>query len=90
MATSLRLSAAVREQLHAAMVEESALVQALRQARGERVPGQDEVVRTRCALPARRPLDPEFVQMVEVDVLLRRTGDAWEVVEVQGLELPEP
>lgn len=89
MATSLRLAATVREQLQSALVDEGALVQALRHARGERVPGGEGLVRYRCPLPVRLPLDPEFVQVVEVDVLLRQIGDAWEVVEVRGLELPE-
>jgi hypothetical protein len=90
MSIALRFAPEVRDLLRAALVDEGTLVQALRKARGERRPGDDGMVRYRCQMPVRRPLDPEFVQLVQVEVLVRTDGEAWEVVAVKGLEIPEP
>ena len=85
MATPLHIAPAVREQLRAALVEDASLLESLRGARGERLPGPEGMFLYHLSLPAPRPLDPEFVQMLAVEAVLRPQGEGWEVVELRGL-----
>ena len=86
MSLQLTLPQRVREQLSAALLDESDLVEFLRQAPREPVAGQPGREHCRGVLPVRRALDPETSQLVEVDVVLERRGDGWEVIALDGLD----
>ena len=76
----------IREQLAAVLLDEADLVEFLRQARREPVSGQPDREHCRGMLPVRRALDPETSRLIEVDVILERRGDGWEVAALDGLE----
>ena len=61
-------------------------IQTKRHAKPESDPGQPGFARCQGVLPVRRALDPETSQLRQVSVLLRDTGDGWEVIALDGLE----
>lgn len=75
----------VREQLRVAMLEEAALVTAIRQAHSEKVPGHPERLRCLCTVAVRRPSDPETAALCQVEVVMEQTGSGLEVVLLEGL-----
>jgi hypothetical protein len=85
MGLQLTIPQTIREQLAAALLDESDLAEFLRQARREPLPGQPGREHCRGILPVRRALDPETSQLVEVDVVLERRGEGWEVCALRGL-----
>ena len=87
MGLQLTIPQRIREQLSAALLDESDLLEFLRQARREPVSGQADREHCRGTLPVRRALDPETSRLVEVDVVLERRGDGWEVAALDGLEV---
>jgi hypothetical protein len=86
MSLQLTIPQTIREQLAAALLDESDLVEFLRQAPRQALAGQPDRERCHGVLPVRRALDPETSQLVEVDVVLERRGDGWEVRALNGLE----
>lgn len=86
MTLQLTIPQTIREQLAAVLLDEADLVEFLRQARREPVSGQPDREHCRGMLPVRRALDPETSRLVEVDVILERRGDGWEVAALDGLE----
>lgn len=87
MAARVTIRPNVREQLRAAILDEAELVTALKGQRPEPIPGQPDHYRCRCSLAMRRPLDPETAELRSIEVSLRRDGEDWEIVEIEGLEV---
>jgi len=79
------IPSSIHERLGAALLDETDLLEFLRQARREPLP--DAPGRARCTgtLPVRRALDPETSELVRVAVILEQRGDGWEVVDIEGL-----
>jgi len=86
MSLQLTIPQTIRQQLAAVLLDESDLLEFLRQARREPVSGHPDREHCRGMLPVRRALDPETSRLVEVDVVLERRGDGWEVAALHGLE----
>jgi hypothetical protein len=73
--------------LTAVLLDESDLVEFLRQASREPLPATRQGA-MHGLLPVRRPLIPETSELVRVEVLLERRGDGWEVTALRGLDHP--
>ena len=82
----IRIPESIREQLRLALVDEADFLEFLGQARPEPVADRPGWSSCRCILPVRRPLDPETSQLLQVEILLRPSQDAWEVESIRGLE----
>ncbi len=75
----------IRAQLRAALLDETDLVEAVRHAPLEEVPGQAGHARCVATLTVRRPLDPETSELRRVEVLLQSVGPGWRVYALKGL-----
>ena len=75
----------IRDQLRAALLDETDLLTALRAAPLEEIPGQAGHARCVTTLTVRRPLDPETSELRRVEVLLRAGESGWSVYAVNGL-----
>jgi len=85
MTLQLTIPQGIREKLAAALLDEADLVEFLRQMPREPVAGEPSRERCHGVIPLRRTLDPETLQLVEIDVLLERRGDGWEVQALDGI-----
>lgn len=86
MSMQLTIPEAIRRHLETALLDESDLIEFLRQARRDPIPGEPGKSRCVGTLPVRRPLDPETSQLVRVEVVLEQRGDGFEVAALRGLE----
>lgn len=77
---------AVRRQLSEALLDVNDLGEFLRHAKPEVDPARPGFARCAGMLPVRRALDPETAQLRRIEVLLRDTGEGWEVIALHGLE----
>jgi hypothetical protein len=84
--TSYTLSDEVRRKLNEVLLEDLDLIASLRQVQPKEDPARPGVFRCRCTVAVRRPLDPETSELREIDLLLRRTDEGFEAVELTGLE----
>ncbi len=86
MSRLLKVPDAVRRQLSEALLDINDLGEFLRQAKPEVDPSRPGFARCAGLLPVRRALDPETAQLRRIEVLLRDTGEGWEVIALTGLE----
>ena len=86
MSLQLTIPEAIRRHLEAALLDEADLLEFLRQARRDPIPGEPGKSRCVGSLPVRRPLDPETSQLVRVEVVLEQRGDGFEIASLRGLE----
>lgn len=84
MAT-LRLAADVRNALHAALVEDQVVLAEMKGVPAEAT-ARPGVFRYRIELPVPRPLDPEFVELRRVGLLVRQVTEGWELFAIEGLD----
>jgi hypothetical protein len=86
MSRLLHVPEAIRQLLSDALLDVNDLGEFLRHAKPEGDPAKPGFARCKGVLPVRRALDPETSQLRQVDVLLRDTGDGWEVIALSGLD----
>lgn len=84
------LSEEVKRRLRSSLCEEHDLLDSVRQARFQEVPGKPGRRRSACLVAVRRPLDPETAELRRVEVTVREDQCGWVIEEVGGLdEVPE-
>jgi hypothetical protein len=86
MSRLLHVPEAIRQQLSAALLDVNDLGEFLRHAKPQADAAQPGLARCAGLLPVRRALDPETSQLQRVEIVLRETGDGWEVVSLTGLD----
>lgn len=86
MSRILHVPEAIRLRLSAALLDVNDLGEFLRHAKPESDPAQPGLARCAGLLPVRRALDPETSQLRRVEIVLRDTGEGWEVVALDGLD----
>lgn len=83
--TSHSISLSVRKTLEKCFVEGRDLIDSLRGHRYEEDPSEPGIYVCSFLMTVRRPMDLETAVRREVHVRMRRVGDGYEVVSVQGL-----